>query len=174
MCCCTSATVLSYSKGMAMSSAWGTAACVVPTGSSSAPPFPAIIQKIDLSPSARPGAAVTGLPPPPAVNGGGSATATAVRSGPGRPRVCALAQLSAIIPITPPSLLDSIDRAWTRLSRDFTLLPHGRDHPCSWSCLHCIDWVLRRMSSSLQNFTLHAPRGVATPGAFTRDGGQAG
>ena len=71
--------------------------------SSSAPPFPAIIQKIDLSPSARPGAAVTGLPPPPAVNGGGSATATAVRSGPGRPRVCALAQLSAIIPIIPPS-----------------------------------------------------------------------
>ena len=54
-------------------------------------------------PSARPGAAVTGLPPPPAVNGGGSATATAVRSGPGRPRVCALAQLSAISPIIPPS-----------------------------------------------------------------------
>ena len=58
--------------------------------------------KIDLYPSARPGAAVTGLPPPPAVNGGGSATATAVQSGPGRPRVCALAQLSAIIPIIPP------------------------------------------------------------------------
>ena len=67
-----------------------------------------IKKKIDHSPSARSGAAVTGLPPPPAVNGGGGATAPAVQSGPGRPRVCALARLSAIIPIIPPTAYNTV------------------------------------------------------------------
>ena len=42
-----------------------------------------------------------------------------------------------------------------------------------WHCAGCLAW--RLMSSSLQNFFARAPRrGVATPGAFTRDGCQAG